>query len=252
MTVGVPRPAFPVAVRGCLFDLDGVLTSTARLHAEAWKATFDAFLANRQPAPGERDDPFDIATDYREYVDGRLRQDGVRAFLASRHITLPEGSPGEPAGRETVHALAEAKNARLLELIRRRGVSVYPGSIELVRAVRAEGLHTAVVSASANTRAVLESAAITDLFEVIVDGVAAAARHLAGKPAPDTYLAAAADLHLSPSECAVFEDAVAGVQAGHAGAFALVVGVNRDGNRDELLANGATLVVNDLAELLAT
>jgi beta-phosphoglucomutase family hydrolase len=231
--------------------MDGVLTSTARLHAEAWKATFDAFLAHRDPKPGERDDPFDIATDYREYVDGRLREDGVRSFLASRHIELPEGSSEDPPGEPSVRALAESKNERLLRLVAERGVNVFPGSVALVRAVRAADLRTAVVSASANTRAVLQSAAITDLFDVIVDGIAAAERHLVGKPSPDTYLAAAADLEMSSGECAVFEDAVAGVQAGKAGRFGLVVGVDRDGNREELLANGATIVVDDLSELLA-
>lgn len=250
MTATGPLPAFPVPVRACLFDLDGVLTSTARLHAEAWKATFDAFLAGRKSAPGERDEPFEIATDYREHVDGRLREDGVRSFLASRHISLPDGSPDDAPGEGSVHALAEAKNERLLRLIDERGVSVYPGSVDLVRASRRAGLRAAVVSASANTIPVLASAGISDLFDVIVDGVVAAERHLAGKPSPQTYLAAAADLGESPRECAVFEDAVAGVQAGKAGGFALVVGVNRDGNRDELLSNGATIVVDDLSELL--
>jgi beta-phosphoglucomutase family hydrolase len=251
VTVAGPRPAFPVAVRGCLFDLDGVLTSTAALHAEAWKATFDDFLAHRQPAPGERDDPFEIATDYRDYVDGRLREDGVRSFLASRHITLPEGSPDDPPGVESVHGLAEAKNKRLLALIDERGVHVFPSSVDLARAARAAGIKTAVVSASANTRAVLSSAQISDLFDVVVDGVAAAERHLAGKPSPATYLAAASDLGLKPVDCAVFEDAVSGVAAGKAGGFGLVVGVDRDHDRDELLQNGATIVVEDLAELLA-
>jgi beta-phosphoglucomutase family hydrolase len=230
--------------------MDGVLTSTAALHAEAWKSTFDAFLANRTPAPGERDDPFGIATDYREYVDGRLREDGVRAFLASRNIALPDGSPDDPAGEESVHALAEAKNKLLLSLIDERGVHVFPGSVDLVRCARAAGMRTAVVSASANTRSVLESAAITDLFDVIVDGIAAAERRLAGKPAPDTYLAAASDLDISATDCAVFEDAVSGVEAGRDGGFGLVVGVDRGGDREELLASGATIVVDDLSELL--
>ena len=250
MTKTGPAPAFPTVVQGCLFDLDGVLTSTAHVHAEAWKATFDAFLADRIPEGDEDDAPFDVASDYREYVDGRLREDGVRAFLASRHISLPEGSPDDPPGQASVHALAESKNKRLLALIDECGVSVFPGSVDLARAARAAGLRTAVVSASANTRAVLASAGITDLFDVIVDGTAAAERHLAGKPSPDTYLAAASDLALSPGKCAVFEDAVAGVQAGRAGGFGLVVGVDRDGNREELLENGATIVVDDLAELL--
>lgn len=244
------RAGFLVAVRGWLFDMDGVLTSTARLHAEAWKVTFDEFLAHRKPAAGERHDQFDIAHDYREYVDGRLREDGVRAFLASRHIVLPEGSPADPPGEESVRTLSEAKNARLLRMIDERGVHVFPGSVELVRAARAGGMQTAVVSASANTRAVLDAAGITDLFDVIVDGIAAAERHLDGKPSPQTYLAAAEDLGMPPGECAVLEDAVSGVQAGKAGGFALVVGVDRDGNREELLANGATVVVDDLSELL--
>jgi beta-phosphoglucomutase family hydrolase len=251
VTTTAAAPLFPVAVRGCLFDMDGVLTSTAGLHSEAWKATFDAFLAGRTPAAGERDAPFDISTDYREYVDGRLREDGVRAFLASRHIALPDGTPDDPAGTESVYSLAEAKNERLLRLIGERGVHVFPGSVELVRAARSAGMRTAVVSASANTRAALDSSAIIDLFDVIIDGIAAAERHLAGKPSPETFLAAAADLELSAPECAVFEDAIAGVAAGHAGGFALVVGVDRDGNRDELLASGATIVVEDLSELVA-
>ncbi len=230
--------------------MDGVLTSTARLHAEAWKETFDAFLAHRNPAAGERDEPFDLATDYRDYVDGRLREDGARAFLASRHITLADGSPDDPPGNASIHSLAEAKDERYRRLIDERGEHVFAGSIDLVRVTRATGIRTAVVSASANARLVLESASITDLFDVIIDGVAAAARHLAGKPSPQTYLAAASDLNMPASDCAVFEDAVAGVAAGKAGGFAFVVGVDRDGNRDELLANGATIVVDDLSELL--
>jgi len=248
-TTGRP-PAFPVTVRGCLFDMDGVLTSTARLHADAWKATFDEFLAHRHPGSGEDDAPFDVASDYRKLVDGRLREDGVRAFLASRDISLPEGSSGDPPGEGSVHALGESKNERLLRLLDERGVDVFSGSIDLVRAARSAGLRTAVVSASANTAAVLASAGITDLFDVVVDGIAAAERHLSGKPSPETYLAAASDLHISASECAVFEDSVAGVQAGKAGGFGFVVGVDRDGNRSELLENGATMVVDDLAELL--
>jgi beta-phosphoglucomutase family hydrolase len=246
----VPPPVLPVTVHGCLFDLDGVLTSTARLHAEAWKATFDAFLADRNQGSGEDDHPFDIVADYREYVDGRIRDDGVRAFLASRHIALPEGSSEDPAGGGSVHALAASKNERFLRLVDELGVSVFPGSLDFVRAVRAADLRTAVVSASANTRAILVSAGITELFDVIVDGIAAAERHLAGKPSPQTYLAAASDLKMSAGECAVFEDAVAGVQAGKAGGFAVVIGVDRDSYRTALLENGATIVVNDLSELL--
>lgn len=250
MTGSGSSPALPVVVQGCLFDLDGVLTSTARLHAEAWKATFDAFLAQRGSEPGENDQPFNIVTDYREYIDGRLREDGVRAFLASRHIALPEGSRGGSPGVTSVHTLAESKNERFLRLVHERGVSSFPGSVDFVRAVRAVDVRTAVVSASANTKEILASAGITHLFDVVIDGIAAAERHLAGKPSPETYLAAASDLNMPAGECAVFEDATSGVQAGRAGGFALVVGVNRDDDRDALLKNGATIVVDDLSELL--
>jgi beta-phosphoglucomutase family hydrolase len=250
VTITKSRLALPVTLYGCLFDLDGVLTSTVRLHAEAWKAVFDAFLAHRDQEPGEDDKPFDIVTDYREYVDGRLRDDGVRTFLASRHISLPEGSPEDSPGEGSVHALARSKEERFTQLMHERGVSVFSGSIDFVRAARAAGLRTAVVSASAHTTDILASTGLTDLFDVIVDGIAASVRHLAGKPSPQTYLAAASDLHMSAGECAVFEDAVSGVQAGKAGRFALVVGVDRGGNRQALLENGATIVVDDLSELL--
>ena len=252
MTITSSPPALPATVHACLFDLDGVLTSTAGLHAEAWKATFDAFLAHRDPEPGEEDKPFDMVTDYREYVDGRLRDEGVRTFLASRHISLPEGSPEDPPGGGSVHALARSKDERFLQLMDERGVSTFPGSIDFVRAARAVDLRTAVVSASTHTTNVLASTGITDLFDVIVDGITAAERHLAGKPSPETYLSAASDLHMSAGECAVFEDAVSGVQAGKAGSFGIVVGVDRGGNREALLENGATIVVDDLSELLPT
>jgi beta-phosphoglucomutase family hydrolase len=233
-----------------LFDLDGVLTSTARLHAKAWKSTFDRFLSS--PAAGEngRHDPFDIAVDYRRYVDGRRREDGVRSFLESRNISIPEGERDDPPGAATVFGLANAKNSLLLDIIKKDGVQTYPGSIRFVQAARDAGLSTAVVSASANAKAVLSMAKISDLFTVIIDGNVAARRGLRGKPQPDTYLAAAADLGVEPGEAAVFEDALAGIDAGRAGGFGWVVGVNRDDGAQELSAHGADLVVSDLSELV--
>jgi beta-phosphoglucomutase family hydrolase len=249
MPEGASRLQLPSEIMCCLFDLDGVLTSTARQHAKAWKVTFDRFLSSPASGTTGRRDPFDIATDYREYVDGRQREDGVRSFLSSRDISIPEGDRDDPPGAGTVFGLANAKNSLLLEIIEREGVETYPGSIRFVRAVREAGLSTAVVSASANTKAVLATAKITEMFAVIIDGNVTAARGLRGKPAPDTYLAAAHDLGVEPSHAAVFEDALAGVEAGHAGGFGCVVGVDRDGNADELRAHGADLVVRDLSEL---
>jgi beta-phosphoglucomutase family hydrolase len=239
----------PAGITCCLFDLDGVLTSTARQHAKAWKSTFDRFLASSDAGDGGRRDPFDIAVDYREYVDGRQREDGVRSFLESRSISIPEGSRDDPPGAATVFGLANAKNSSLLDMIRKDGVDTYPGSIQFVRAAREAGLSTAVVSASANTKAVLAKAKISDLFAVVIDGNVAAQRGLRGKPQPDTYLAAARDLGADPSHAAVFEDALAGIDAGRAGGFGCVIGVNRDDGEAELFAHGADLVVADLSEL---
>jgi beta-phosphoglucomutase family hydrolase len=247
MTGSAQQLQLPSEIVCCLFDLDGVLTSTARQHAKAWKSTFDEFLSG--PDGGGRRDPFDIGTDYRDYVDGRAREDGVRSFLASRGISIPEGAEDDPPGAATVYGLANKKNALLLDIIKRDGVETYPGSIQFVRGVREAGLLTAVVSASANTRSVLATAKITDLFAVIIDGNVAKERGLRSKPEPDTYLAAAHDLGVEPNHAAVFEDALAGVEAGRAGGFGCVVGVNRDDDADELAAHGADLVVRDLAEL---
>lgn len=245
-----PRPALPDAVRACLFDLDGVLTHTASAHAAAWKETFDELLRARSTRTGEVFRPFTVPDDYRTYVDGRLRLDGVRAFLASRGIVLPEGSDDDPPDAETVHAIGRRKNERLLRVIEANGVDVYEGSVRFVEAACAHGLRRAVVSASRNCAAVLRAAGIEHLFEVRVDGNVAAERNLRGKPAPDTFLAAAADLGVPPSACAVFEDAVAGVEAGRAGGFGYVVGVDRTGDAESLRAHGADVVVRDLAELL--
>jgi beta-phosphoglucomutase family hydrolase len=243
-------PILPEGISACLFDLDGVLTQTAKVHAAAWKQMFDAYLLERSRQTGQPFRPFDITTDYAEHVDGKLRQDGVRSFLASRGITLPEGSVDDPPTASTVHGLGTRKNALVLELIRRDGVEVYEGSVRFVEVVRDAGLRRAVVSASKNCQEVLAAAGIESLFEVRIDGIAAADADLRGKPAPDMFLAAAALLGVEPKRCAVFEDAVAGVQAGRAGGFGWVVGVDRVGHADVLRSHGADTVVGDLSELL--
>jgi beta-phosphoglucomutase family hydrolase len=248
-----PAPKLPSAIRACLFDLDGVLTDTASLHAAAWTEMFDSFLRARAAAEGAPFAAFDPVHDYRDYIDGKQRYDGVRSFLASRGIVLPEGSPGDPADvvPVTVSSLGNRKNELVLAMIHERGVQAYDGSVRFVREVREAGLRRAVVSASANCREVLEAAGIADLFEVRVDGVVAEREHLRGKPAPDMFLAAARRVDVAPGEAAVFEDALAGVAAGRAGAFGLVVGVDRAGQADALRAHGADIVVSDLAELLS-
>ena len=240
----------PEAISACLFDLDGVLTQTAKVHAAAWKEMFDAFLQERSRQTGEPFRPFEIATDYAQHVDGKLREDGVRSFLVSRGITLPEGEPDDPPTALTVHGLGTRKNDLVLDLVERDGVEVYAGSVRFVEAVRDAGLRRAVVSASKNTQQVLAATGIEHLFEVRVDGVVAAEKRLRGKPAPDTFLAAAAALGVGPTRCAVFEDAVAGVQAGRAGGFGWVVGVDRVGKAEALRSHGADIVVGDLGELL--
>lgn len=233
-----------------LFDLDGVLTDTARLHADCWKRTFDAYLKNRAERCGESFVPFEIETDYRRYVDGKPRYDGVRDFLASRRIELPEGDRSDPPDAETVCGIGNRKNLLVARAIRPDTIDVYEGSVELVRRARRAGQKTAVVSSSANARAVLEAAAIDDLFDVRVDGAVAARRSLPGKPAPDTFLEAARELGVAPERAAVIEDAIAGVQAARAGAFGLVVGVARHDDPRLLRENGADQVVRDLSELL--
>jgi beta-phosphoglucomutase family hydrolase len=240
----------PAGIEACLFDLDGVLTQTARVHAAAWKEMFDAFLRKRTEQTREPFVPFDPVKDYDEYVDGKPRYDGVRSFLASRGVELPEGEADDPPDAETVHGLGKRKNELVLGLLERDGVEVYQGSVRYVRAVREAGLRRAVVSSSANTRQVLEAAEIGDLFEVVVDGVVAEREHLKGKPAPDTFLAAARKLGAGPTQATVFEDALAGVAAGRAGGFGFVVGVDRTGQAEALRGHGADVVVSDLAELL--
>jgi beta-phosphoglucomutase family hydrolase len=241
----------PAGITVCLFDLDGVLTQTAKLHAKAWKQMFDDFLLDRSKRTGERFHPFDLPDDYVQYVDGKLRADGVRDFLASRDITLPEGSADDPPTATTVHGLGTCKNDLVLELIERRGIEVYTGSVRFVEAAReAGGLHRAVVTASKNARAILAAAGIEHLFQVRIDGVVAEEAKLRGKPAPDTFLAAAKALRVPPAQCALFEDAVAGIEAGRAGGFGWVVGIDRGGRATSLRQRGADIVVTDLTELL--
>jgi HAD superfamily hydrolase (TIGR01509 family) len=222
-----------------------VLTKTATVHAAAWKRMFDEFLQSR---PGQA--PFDVRADYGPYVDGKPRLDGVRSFLASRGIELPEGTPDDPPGAETVHGLGTRKNELVEQVLHDQGVEPYEGSLRFVRAARDAGLPRAVVSASANTEEVLRVAGIEDLFDARIDGVVAEQRHLQGKPAPDTFLAGARALGVEPSQAAVFEDALAGVEAGRAGDFGYVVGVDRGGAAAGLRAHGADIVVRDLSELL--
>ncbi len=240
----------PAATRACLFDLDGVLTQTARVHAAAWKSTFDDYLRHRAEERGEPFVPFDEHRDYDEHVDGRPRYDGVRTFLASRGIAIPDGSPDDPPEAETVCGLGNRKNDVVVAMLRAGGVDAYDGSVRFVGAARRAGLRCAVVSASANCRAVLAAASIDGLFDAVVDGELTARERLRGKPEPDTYLAAARMVDVAPAEAAVFEDALAGVAAGRAGHFGWVVGVDRVGQAAELRAHGADVVVGDLAELL--
>ncbi len=240
----------PDHVSACLFDLDGVLTQTAKVHAAAWKQMFDGYLRRRAGERGVDFVAFDPATDYERYVDGKPRYDGVRSFLASRGIELPQGDPDDPSGRETIDGLGNAKNEIVLKLIREEGVEPYAGSVRYVRAARTFGLRRAVVSSSTNCRDVLAAAGIGELFEEIVDGVVAERQGLAGKPAPDTFVAGARALGVQPGAAAVFEDALAGVRAGRAGRFGFVVGVDRVGHADALRAQGADTVVADLDELL--
>lgn len=242
---GLPR-----GVRACLFDLDGVLTHTAALHAKAWQRMFDSYLRARSNSTGEPFVGFDVVRDYDQYVDGKPRAEGTRSFLASRGIRLPEGGEDDPPTAETIYGLGKRKNDILLPLIREEGVHVYAGSVRYVEAVRRAGLRTAVVSSSRNCAQVLAAAGIADLFDARIDGIVSAREHLRGKPAPDTYLAAARMVATPPVQAAVFEDALAGVEAGRAGGFRFVVGVDRAGQASLLRRQGADVVVTDLAVLL--
>jgi beta-phosphoglucomutase family hydrolase len=243
------RLGLPDNIVACLFDLDGVLTQTAKVHEAAWKEMFDAYLHDRAASTGDPFRAFESA-DYDRYVDSKPRFDGVRSFLESRGIHLPEGSHDDAPGAETIGGLGNRKNQLVLALIHENGVQPYEGSVRYVHAVIEAGLKRAVVSSSANCRDVLAAAGLDGLFDTVIDGYVAEQRHLRGKPAPDTFLEAAKDLGVEPRGAAVFEDALAGVEAGRAGGFGYVVGVDRVGQADALKAHGADIVVSDLAELL--
>jgi beta-phosphoglucomutase family hydrolase len=240
----------PEQVTACLFDLDGVLTDTAAVHDKAWKEMFDAFLREQAERTGQAFVPFDPAADYGTYVDGKPRVDGARDFLASRGITLPEGSPDDDPDSETVNGLGNRKNQALLRRIHQEGVEVFEGSRRYLEAAQDAGLRRVVVSSSANTAEILRATGLATLVEGWIDGLAIAAQGLKGKPAPDAFLAGAECVGVEPARAAVFEDALAGVEAGRAGGFGFVVGVDRIGHADALAAHGADVVVTDLAQLL--
>jgi len=233
-----------------LFDLDGVLTSTARVHSACWKKMFDEFLRAHSVETSEPFEPFDIDADYRLYVDGKPRYDGVQSFLESRRILLPQGNPDDAAEERTVSGLGNRKDELFNDMVRSEGVTAYEGTIDWVRSLRRQGIKTAVVSSSKNCRVILQAAAIEDLFDARVDGEVAVQLSIPGKPAPDTFLEAAKQLAVKPDRAVVVEDAISGVQAGHAGGFGLVIGVDRHGDADALLDNGADIVVKDLSEML--
>ncbi|WP_431233406.1 beta-phosphoglucomutase family hydrolase [Mycolicibacterium psychrotolerans] len=240
----------PDEVHACLFDLDGVLTDTARVHTRAWKAMFDSYLERRAQRAHTAFVPFDPAQDYRTYIDGKKRQDGVRSFLASRNIDLPDGDESDPSTAETINGLGNRKNALFQQILQKQGVEVFEGSRRYLEAVHAAGIPAAVVSSSANTEQVLQITGLDHLVQQRVDGVTIRDENLRGKPAPDSFLRGAELLDVKPANVAVFEDAQAGVAAGRAGNFGFVVGVDRLGQADALRRNGADIVVSDLAQLL--
>ncbi|MCW2530224.1 MAG: superfamily hydrolase family/beta-phosphoglucomutase family hydrolase [Pseudonocardiales bacterium] len=237
----------PDGINVCLFDLDGVLTQTAKVHNAAWKEMFDAFLKARD---GDDFTPFDPVTDYQEYVDGKPRQDGVRDFLKSRGITLPDGHPDDPPDAQTVYGLGNRKNVELLQKIATDGVEIYEGSLKYLKAAQAAGMRRIVVSSSANTEQVLEVTGLAQYIEGRIDGVTLREQGIKGKPAPDSYIAGAKLAGVEPAQAAVYEDAIAGVQSGRAGQFGYVIGVNRVDQAAALKAAGADIVVDDLADLL--
>jgi beta-phosphoglucomutase family hydrolase len=246
-----PKPVITrEAYDAVLLDLDGVITDTATLHEASWKRTFDTYLGRRAAQSGEPFQPFDHA-DYRLYVDGKPRSDGVRDFLASRSISLPEGTVDDPPEAETVGGLGNRKNALLNAVIAEEGVQPYPGSVALIHWLREKGFKLAVVTSSRNCAVVLKAARLDTLFDAQVDGNTIAARHLAGKPAPDAFLAATELLGCAPARAVVVEDAISGVEAGRNGGFGLVIGVARRGDAAELTRSGADAVVDDLSELIA-
>ena len=233
-----------------LFDLDGVITATATVHSASWKKMFDEFLTERAQQTGTPFVPFEIEGDYKPYVDGRPRYDGVATFLKSRGIDWPRGEPSDGPDEKTVCGLGNRKNELIQEVLATDGVEVYDGSVKLVHYLRKLGLRQAIVSSSKNAEAVLRAAGLLDLFEIRVDGVVAAKLKLPGKPRPDTFVEAARELSVSVEKAVVVEDALAGVEAGGAGHFGLVIGVDREGDPEALSAAGAHLVVDDLGVLV--
>ena len=231
-----------------IFDMDGVVTRTAGLHAVAWKQLFDEFLEARRDAPGSYR-PFDIEGDYRRYVDGKPRYDGVASFLASRGIPLPYGSPDDSPGKDTICGLGNRKDALFHQTITKKGVDAYESTVRLIRRLRDAGIKTGIFSASRNAGRVLHAAGIVDLFDAKVDGVDAEKLSLPGKPSPETLVELTRRLGASPARTAVVEDAIAGVEAGRAGDFALVIGVNRSEKPGVLLAKGADVEVSDLSQV---
>ena len=245
----IKNPISPDKFDAVLFDLDGVITDTARMHAACWKVMFNTYLKRRTEESGGEFIPFEIGTDYLEYVDGKPRYDGVRDFLASRNIALDEGTPDSPATEESICGLGNRKNELVNLRIQMHAVKVYQSSIDFVNNVILNGIKTAIVSSSANSRTVLESADIIGLFPVIVDGLTAQEKKLGGKPSPDMFLEAAKELGVQPEKCVVVEDAISGVQAGSSGNFGLVIGIARKDNYEELKGNGADIVIGDLGEI---
>ncbi len=249
MTQRAPVRLRRAELDAAIFDLDGVITRTAGQHARAWKRAFDEYLEGRSRRDGERHAPFDADADYRRYVDGKPRYDGVQSFLESRGIALPRGDPADPPAAETICGLGNRKNALFAEILEREGAESYEHAFDLLARLRAAGFKTAVISSSRNCVPILESLDALELFDAKVDGEDSAAEGLKGKPAPDIFLAAAERLGVTPERAAVFEDALAGVEAGRAGGFALVVGVDRTGHAEELRAHGADRTVSDLANV---
>ncbi len=246
-SVQVAKPLDVQRLEAFLFDLDGVLTKTATVHARAWKRMFDDYLAARAAGAGEPFVPFDVTTDYLRYVDGKPRYEGVRSFLDSRGVTLPDGSPGDPASRETIAGLGNRKQRYFEELLATEGVEVFPDAAALVHELKRHAMPTAVVTSSRNCDDVLRAAGLDGLFDVSIDGVEAARRGLRGKPEPDTFLEAARRLRAAPARSVVFEDALSGVEAGRRGGFH-VVGVDRVGQTEALSRGGADIVMSDLTE----
>ena len=242
----VTRDAFDAV----LFDLDGVISATAAIHASAWKKAFDEFLKRR--AGGESFDPFDKQSDYEDYVDGKPRLEGVHSFLEYRQIDLPQGNPDDPPDKETEWGIANRKNRLFEETLKKESVNVFEGTVAWIRRLRQAGIKTAVVSSSSHCEAILENAGISGLFEVRIDGDTTDRLKLKGKPAPDTYLKAAEELGVDAERAVVVEDALAGVEAGRDGGFGLVIGVDRKHDADALREHGASLVVSDLKEMLSS